>query len=149
MARRYKRSTPPIRLHRHVEKMVMHSAIVAGRLEAWRLSADPRVEAALKDAHDAWAASQALEGQVLSLVDTEFVPPLRAASWVPEPGQHVCIMDRYRGRYAEMFEKVLGSDPGMLDDLVVEKVLPTGEVMVQRGRRTPFVARKSHLRERS
>jgi hypothetical protein len=29
--------------------------------------------------------------------------------------------------------------------LVIVKIMPSGEVSIQRGRRTPLVARKSHL----
>jgi hypothetical protein len=141
----YRRSTPPIRLRRHVEKLLMHSRLVVERLEVWKSSGSSLVEAAADEVRKVLAASRSLDEYVGALVDSGFVPPLRVAAWRPEPGQHVRVADKHRGKYSEMFERVIEADPGMLDDLVVDKILPTGEVVVQRGRRTPFAVRKSHL----
>jgi len=59
----------------------------------------------------------------------------------------VSISPRHREDYEAAFEDVLRDDPDMLDDLVVDKVLPNGKIVVRRGKRTPFPVSKSHLVE--
>ena len=162
---RYRRSTPVIRLQRNVGKIVYLISLGLSRLRDWQGSAtrgsatrgsairgpEARargcevVERALAVASEVAEKSVELDDLVSDLEVSGFVPPKRSNVYQPEVGDHVQICDRARPRYRQLYEKQLREDPEMLDDLVVVKTLPSGEVVVQRGRHTPFVARKSHL----
>jgi hypothetical protein len=92
-------------------------------------------------------AAAVMEGALESLEKSGWVPPPRSSALEFEPGQHVSISPRHREDYEAAFEDVLRDDPDMLDDLVVDKVLPNGKIVVRRGKRTPFPVSKSHLVE--
>jgi hypothetical protein len=162
---RYRRSTPVIRLQRNVEKIVYLISLGLTRLRDWQESATRRsatrgsatrgtapratgsevVERALAVASEVAEKSVELDDLVSNLEASGFVPPKRSTAYQPEVGDHVQICDQSRPRYRQLYDRQLREDPKMLDDLVVVKTLPSGEVAVQRGRRTPLVARKSHL----
>jgi hypothetical protein len=74
-----------------------------------------------------------------------FVPPKKSGALVYQIGQHVMISPKARPKYMEVFKQALRDDPSFLDDLVVDNLLPTGEVVVRRGRQLPFMVPKSHL----
>ena len=63
-----------------------------------------------------------------------------------EAGQHVAIAPASRERYALVFGKALQKDPSLMDDLIIEAILPSGGISVRRGRGTPcLIPAKSHL----
>ena len=157
---RYRRSTPVIRLQRNVEKIVYLISLGLDRLRDWQESATRRsasrgteiqtnghevVERALVVASEVAEKSVELDDLVSDLEASGFVPPKRSTAYQPEVGDRVQICDRARPRYRQLYEQQLREDPKMLDELVVVKIMPSGEVSIQRGRRTPLVARKSHL----
>ena len=142
---RYRRSTPVLRLRRNVGKVIYFVSLSLDRLRNWQATGDPLVERALVMASEVAEKSVDLDELVAELEGSSFVPPKRSASYQPGPGDHVRISERARPRYQQLYERQLGEDPGFLSDLVVVKVLSSGEVAVQRGRRTPLVARKTHL----
>lgn len=142
---RYRRSTPVGRLRRNVEQSGYHNGLAIGKLRGWQASDDQRVERALAIASEVAERNVALGEQVGILEESGFVPPRRWRAYQPEVGHRVRILDKHRDRYRLLLERQLEEDPKMLDDLLVTRVLPSGEVAVQRGRRTPFLARKSHL----
>jgi hypothetical protein len=86
-----------------------------------------------------------LKDEVGALVTSRFMPPRRSSALVFVEGQTVAVAQKHRSKYESAFEKVLKEDPEFLDALVVSKVLPSGEITVRRGQRTPFILRKSHL----
>jgi len=142
---RYKRSTPVVRLKRNVEKILRHCDLVMTRLETWRSSESSSVLGAI-------VLTDALRDQALkihAIIDaldkTGFVPPRKQAAWQPGVGEHVAVLPKHRDKYAEALEEVLREDPQLLDDLLVTKITKAGEVVVRRGKRTPFWVRKSHL----
>ena len=142
---RYRRSTPVVRLLRNSEKIVRHAELAIVRLEAWKSSDDPRVLAALDRSRTVLDLALEICAKISELDDSRFVPPPKDTTWIPEPGQHLAIAPAYRQRYEEAMEEILGEDPTLLDDLVMVKMTSSGEIVVRRGRRTPFCVRKSHL----
>jgi hypothetical protein len=74
-----------------------------------------------------------------------FVPPKKSGALVYQIGQRVMISPKARPKYREVFKQALRDDPKLLDDLVVDNLLPTGEVVVRRGKQLPFMTPKSHL----
>ena len=143
----YKRSTPVARLRRNVEKLAKNATLVADRLEAWRSSTpDPVLESAHDVVRKVQKLVKKLDGRTVELESNNFMPPKHSASVSFEPGQDVMVVSRFRRKYELVFEKILRADPDMLDGLVVVGPVPsTGEVVVRRGRRTPFVVCKTHI----
>lgn len=141
----YRKSTPVIRLQRNVEKISRLAALCRDRLEVWRQSDDTDVEGAVGSVDEVVAGVRRLAEHVERLVVAKFVPPRRMMAWKPAKGDRVKVAADYRQKYEEAYALVLKTDPQMLDDLSVVDHLPSGEVLVQRGRRTPFLVRKSHL----
>lgn len=145
--RKYKRSTPVIRLRRNVTKNIYLVSLVLDRLRDWSRSDDSRVEGCLVVASEISRMSAELDEKVAELQESGFVPPPKSDVYHPEPGDHVRVLDQSRERYQQLYEGLLRANPKMLDDLVVVRVLPSGEVALRRGRsETLVVARKSHLR---
>ena len=142
---RYKRSTPVVRLLRNVEKIVRHAELAIVRLESWKSSDDSRVLSALDKSRTTLNLAIEICALISELDDSRFVPPPKDTTWTPEAGQHLAIAPAFRKRYEEAMEEVLAEDPTLLDDLVMVKVTSSGDIVVRRGRRTPFCVRKSHL----
>ena len=142
---KYRRSTPVGRLRRNVGQSGYHNSLALAKLRSWQPALDRRVDRAIEIASEIAERNAALDGQVATLEEAGFVPPRRWRAYQPEVGHHVRVLDKHRARYRLLFERQLEEDPEMLDDLLVVRVLPSGEVALQRGRRTPFPARKSHL----
>lgn len=141
----YRRTTPVTRLRRNVEKIAKHAELCRDRLEVWKRSEDPWVALALANVEAIELQVLQLDSRVLELDKSGFIPPHRTPSWQPMSGDLVKVTDAYRSKYEQLYEKVLHEDPEMLDNLTVTKVLTSGEVLVRRGKRTPFVVRKSHI----
>jgi hypothetical protein len=142
----YKRSTPVVRLRRNVLKLDKNAELVLNRLKSWQASSDPDLVAACEHVRDVQKLIVKLDMCVGKLEDKGFVPPKRSSAIVYEEGQSVSVLAKHRLKYEAAFEKVLKEDPHLLDDLVVVKIIEsTGEVVVQRGQRTPFIVRKSHI----
>ena len=141
----YRRSTPVSRLLRNAEKIVRHTELAIVRLESWKSSDDPRVLSALEKSHATLDLALEICAKISALDDARFVPPAKDTTWTPATGQHLAIAPAYRQRYQEAMEEVLAEDPTLLDDLVMVKATSSGDIVVRRGRRTPFCVRKSHL----
>jgi hypothetical protein len=142
--RKYAKTTPVIRLRRNVEKIGRHAELGRERLLAWR-SDDPDVVAALALTQKIEEDARELVDHVVALDEKGFCPTRHYNVWAPAPGDVVRIADEYRAKYEAIYASVLATDARMLDELVVHSTLPTGEVIVQRNKRTPFAVRKSHL----
>ena len=142
---RYKRSTPVVRLQRNVEKILRHGELVAGRLETWRSSENAGVLGAIVLVGALREQALKIHAIIEALDEGGFVPPRKQAAWQPGVGEHVAVLPKHRDKYAEALEEVIREDPQLLDDLLVTKITKAGEVVVRRGKRTPFWVRKSHL----
>lgn len=143
--RKYRRSTPVGRLRRNAGKIARHASLVQARLRSWNGVSDSRVEAAKAIVEEIMSGASRLDGVMKALERANFVPPRRSSALRYSVGQHVAISPKYRGKYALVFAKALRDDRKLLSDLVVSNILPSGEVVVQRGKRSPFVVAKSHL----
>jgi hypothetical protein len=142
---KYRHSTPVTRLRRNVLKVLYHDGLALSRLRGWQTGSDDDVGRLLDLAEQVAELGAEMDVQLAKLEESGFVPPRRSQARVFELGQHVRVEEAARPRYRLLYERQLRDDPEMLDDLVVDKVLPSGEVAVRRGRRAPIAARKSHL----
>lgn len=147
--RRYARSTPVTRLRRNVVKISRHAELCRTRICAW-ISADS--EACPSDLMQAASLAERIENlttelgaRVECLEAAGYVPQKPSEVWRPDDGDKVAIAPKSRQRFELIFSEALKDDPKMLDELVVRSTLPSGEIVVQRGKRTPFPVRKSHL----
>lgn len=140
--RKYERTTPVGRIVRHLERAVHTVTFTAGRLQAWAHGADPR----LLDALARVRSSQADLGQALAktkeLFDTRWVPPGKAPV-ILSVGDDVLVAKRYRKKYLEVYPAHI------IENLVVAKILETGEIAVRSGEGGQFIVSKSHLRKKS
>ena len=142
----YKRSTPVIRLRRNVQKLGKNAELVSNRLKSWQAANDSDLASAYALVVEIQKAIVKLDTCVGKLETNGFVPPKRSSAVIFEDGDAVSVLDKYRAKYETAFEKVLKEDPHLLDELSVLKTIPeSGEVVVQRGQRTPFLVRKSHI----
>jgi hypothetical protein len=144
--RPYRKSTPIGRLRRNADKVSQHASLLRSRVSSWA-SADDRVAAVEKLA--ATVVSKATEVDVLlaDLEESGFVPPEKARVVTWEAGQRVSVGRKFRVKYEAAFPDDLARDPRYLDDLVVERILDSGEIAVRRKGRSPFLVPKTHLVE--
>ena len=141
----YKRSTPVIRLQRNVAKLERNAELVLNRLSSWLSEDDESLTKAVAHTDTIMQAIDDLKEEVDGLMESGFVPPKRSAAVVFSEGQTVAVAPKHRSKYAQAFESVLKDDPDFLDCLVVKSIIESGEITVQRGKRTPFIVRKSHI----
>lgn len=142
----YKRSTPVGRLRRNAQKIARHAKLVLFRLNSWSNGeADKRTASCRLIVNEIWKRSLVLNSAMGLLEKTGFVPPKRSSSMQFNVGQHVTIAPKYLDKYRQVFASVLKEDSSLLNDLVVETVLSSSEVVIRRGKRTPFLVAKSHL----
>jgi hypothetical protein len=142
----YRRSTPVIRLRRNIFNLNKNADLVLKKLRSWQASSDPDLAAAHDIVDGVQKSIVKLDACAVKLESKNFVPPKRSSGVYFEEKQLVSVLDKHRQKYKLAFEKVLKEDPHLLDELVVLKIISsTGEVVVQRGQRTPFIVRKSHI----
>lgn len=137
------RTTPVGRVHRNLLKAIADLELVVKRLGQWRSYEAPSyLERAFHSASLGLAnAIEAAEG-VGRLTMADWAPPQKSLAVVYVEGEQVSIVDGRRARYLEIY------DGHVVDELVVAKVLPTGQIAVAHGRRgQPFIVSKSHLKK--
>jgi hypothetical protein len=142
--RRYRRSTPIGRLRRNVQKIGRHAGLMKSRILAWKTETPELILVSAK-IEAVEVAVAVMDGALESLERSNWSPPPRSSALEFVPGQHVAISQSHLEDYKAAFEDILRDDPEMLDDLVVDKVLLNGKIVVRRGKRTPFPVSKSHL----
>jgi hypothetical protein len=133
------------RLRRNAEKMALHATLLMSRVSSWGVK-DARLEEVSTSASVVVDASSKVCGILDDLERSGFAPPekRRAVAW--EAGQRVALGDKFRPKYEAAFPDELREDGEYLDDLVVEKVLVNGEVVVRREGKNPFIVPKTHLK---
>jgi hypothetical protein len=141
----YKRSTPVIRLQRNVLKLERYAELILNRLSSWIVEGNAALVPPLENTANIMQDIVDLKASVARLEAQNYVPPKRSFAMILTEGQRVSIAPKHREKYTIAFEKLLSFDPNYLDELVVEKILPTREILVRNGKHTPFIARKSHL----
>ena len=143
--RQYRRSTPVGRLRRNAAKVSRHASLVQIRIMSWGEVVDERVAQILNRMGGIQALVLEADKIMERLEKSGFVPPKKSGALVYQIGQHVAIAPKARPKYREVFKQALKDDPKFLDDLVVDNLLPTGEVVVRKGKQLPFMTPKSHL----
>ena len=133
------------RLRRNAAKVVRHASLVQARMASWGDVKDERILQI--DARMGGIKVLAAETDKImeSMERSRFVPPKKSSSMVYLVGQRVMISSKSRSKYRKVFKRALRDDPRFLHDLVVDNLLPTGEVVVRRGRHLPFMVPKGHL----
>jgi len=144
--RPYRKSSPIGRLRRNVDKVAQHAALLRSRVSSWA-SSDERVVAVERLAGAVASKAAEADGLLADLEESGFVPPEKARVVTWQVGQRVAVGRKFRAEYEAAFQADLGRDPGYLDDLVVESVLPSGKTAVRRKGRGPFLVPKTHLVE--
>jgi hypothetical protein len=154
--RPYRKSTPIGRLRRNVDKVLQHSSLLKSRVTSWGVREDrvaswgvceERVAAVEKLAALIFARATELDGLLVVLECSGFVPPEKQRTVKWEVGQRVAVGRKFRAKYEAAFRDVMRGDEGFLDSLVVETILPSGEISVRRRGRSPFLVPKTHLVE--
>jgi hypothetical protein len=145
---KYKRSTPVIRLLRNVEKLERNGELVLNRLISWSVDGDGQLDQPTTKITKIMSQLAELREVVEKLEDSGYVPPKRSSAISYDEGDPVSVSPKHRGKYEEAFEKVISEDPNFLDELVVVRIMESGEITVTKGKRTPFIVRKSHLMPR-
>ena len=143
--RQYRRSTPVGRLRRNAAKVIRHASLVQVRMASWGKVDDDRVSQIDSRMGGIRVLASEADRIMERMERSGFVPPKKSGALVYQIGQHVMISPKARPKYMEVFKQALREDPRLLDDLVVDNLLPTGEVVVRRGWQLPFMLPKSHL----
>jgi len=142
----YKRSTPVIRLRRNIFKLCKNGELVVKKLRSWQASSDLDLAAAYDIVDGVQKSIVKLDAYAAKLELKNFAPPKRSTVVNFDKGEPVSVLNKHRPKYELAFERALREDPHLLDELIVVKTIPSsGEVVVQRGQRTPFIVRKSHI----
>jgi hypothetical protein len=144
--RPYRKSTPIGRLRRNADKVSQHASLLRSRVSSWA-STDERVVEVEKLAGSVVTKAAEVDELLADLEDSGFVPPekARVVTWVK--GQRVSVGEKFRPKYEVAYRSELERDPGYLNDLVVADVLESGEIVVRRRGRSPFLVPKTHLVE--
>ena len=143
--RQYRRSTPVGRLRSNAAKVTRHASLVQIRIMSWGEVDDERVAQVLNRMSGIQVLVSEADKILEKLERSGFVPPKKSGALVYQIGQPVMISPKARMKYKSVFKQALKADPRLLDELVVDQLLPTGEVVVRRGKQLPFMTPKSHL----
>lgn len=144
--RSYRKSSPIGRLRRNAYQVRRQASLLQARVAAWGSSDDvvASVEAAAAKIVELVGVA---DGRLAALERSGFAPPEKPRVLTWEEGQRVAVARKFRGKYELAFCDILERDPDFLDALVVESVLPSGEISVRRKGRSPFLVPKTHLVE--
>lgn len=144
--RTYERTTPVGRVQKHLIKAQKIASFAVERMSAWEHSAHPDLVRALDDARHAASLLDASSSRVARLREEQWTPPKKSTVVVYSEGDEVRITEKYREKYLQIYPT------HVIDNLVVNKCLDTGEIAVRSQIATPserpFIVAKSHLEKR-
>jgi hypothetical protein len=112
------------------------------RLRSWGENSNEDLAMAVRWLQQSLDANAEAANRLNILTAIEWSPPKKSSSISFEESEEVKISPKHRDKYLEVY------GANIIDDLVVSKILPTGEVAVRHGRATPFIVAKSHLERR-
>lgn len=141
--RAYERTTPVGRVKKHLEKALRVASFAAQRMQAWEHATDTDLIAGLAHARNAVSGLEAALGNVEKLFDADWTPPKKATSVSYSEGEDVRVAAKYRDKYLQIYPT------SVIDNLVVAKCLPTGEIAVRHGSSSPFIVAKSHVEKKT
>ena len=134
------------RLLKNVLKMRKVAAVTLSRMTSWDSAGgggeDPMLTAATGALRRADAELHDTFGKISVLQRSGWTPPKKRSVVVFEEGESVQIADKHRKKYLSVYGK------DIVDDLVVSKILDSGELAVKHGRAMPFIVAKSHIERR-
>jgi hypothetical protein len=142
-SRKYERTTPVGRVVKHLGKSLRVASFSVDRMSTWEHANEPRLTAALIKARSAIGNLTGAVEDMQKLFDDGWKPPQRPAYTVYAEGDEVKIIDRQQDKYLQLYSHTV------VDNLVVAKVLPSGEVAVRHGKEAPFLVPKSHIEKRA
>lgn len=141
--RSYERTTPVGRVKKHLEKAFRIASFAAQRMQAWEHATDTDLIAGLAHARNAVSGLENALKSVGKLFDVDWTPPKKATSVSYSEGEDVRIAAKYRDKYLQIYPT------SVIDNLVVAKCLPTGEIAIRHGSSSPFIVAKSHVEKRT
>jgi len=143
--KKYRKSTPLIRLRRNVEKIEREVKLVVKKLGWWE------GDEALKGVKDFTFEVARRVSEIISEIKK-----IESSNWVPpeknvikskyEVGDLVGITSRVKDRYEKAFIDEIVVNPELLNHLVINNVLDTGEIVVKTTSNNLFLVVKSHLK---
>lgn len=140
--RQYQRTTSVGRVCKNLERGIKTVVIAEERMEVWSHSLDVHITAALSATKEAVARLKTASTHMAKLREAGWAPPRKSLAVVFEKGDEIRISAKYRETYLKVYSK------NVIEELTVAKVLDTGQIAVRHGRRTPFMAPKSHIEHR-
>ena len=140
--RTYERTTPVGRVLKHLAKAFRISNFAVERMQAWEHSTDANLIAALAQARNGVAGLQQSIVHATALHDAQWTPPKKSTVVLFVEGEDVRISEKYRDKYLQIYPLA------HIDNLIVAKCLPTGEVAVRHGSQSPFIVAKSHIEKK-
>jgi hypothetical protein len=140
--RTYERTTPVGRILKHLGKAQRIASFAVERMQAWEHSTDPDLIGGLAQARNAVAGLDASINHVTRLFSAKWTPPKKSTVVTYAEGEDVRIVEKYKEKYLQIYP------PATIDNLVVAKCLPTGEIAVRHGGQSPFIVAKSHIEKR-
>ena len=140
--RKYERTTPGGRGVKHLGKSLRVASFAVDRMETWEHANEPDLTSALAKARSGIANLTGSMESAQRLFERDWKPPQRPAYAVYEEGEEVRITDRQHQKYLQLYSHAV------VENLVVAKVLPSGEVAVRHSKDAPFLVPKSHIEKR-
>lgn len=141
-SRKYERTTPVGRVVKHLEKSLRVASFASDRMSKWEHANEAKLASALTKVRSALGNLAGATEDMKVLFNDDWKPPQRPASTVYVEGDEVKVTDRQRDKYLQLYSNAV------IDNLVVAKVLPSGEVAVRHGKEAPFLVPKSHIEKR-
>jgi hypothetical protein len=129
-------------LRKHVEKSLRITRFAIERMESWEHSGDSDLTSALNQARKGAANLELTLVHIQKLYDSRWVPAKKPSTVVFSEGDDVRINEKYREKYLQVYSAAI------VDNLVIAKCLPSGEIAVKHGSQPPFIVVKSHLERR-
>lgn len=140
--RTYERTTPVGRVQKHLAKAQRIASFAVERMQAWEHSTDQNLIAGLAQARNAVAGLDAALAHTTKLFEEKWTPPKKSTVVTYAEGEDVRITEKYQKKYLQIYPLTT------IDNLVVAKCLPTGEIAVRHGGQSPFIVAKSHIEKR-
>ena len=124
---------------KNLNKIQKVGQLTLDRLRSWGGNNNEELAMAIRWLEQSLDANIEATSRMEILARTQWSPPKKSASITFEEDDEVQISPKYREKYLEVYA------PDIIDNLVVSRVLPSGEIAVRHGRATPFIVAKSHI----
>lgn len=140
--RQYQRTTSVGRVCKNLERGIKTVLFAAERMTTWKHSSDLNLLTALSLTDEALSCLSTAHKHMVELYESNWAPPRKSLAIVFAEGEGVKISAKYRDKYLKVYTQ------SAIEDLIVAKILDTGEVAVRHGANSPFLVPKSHIDRR-